>query len=78
MADHGGIQDDPIHISLGEIHELGNVEVGKDVTQPGAPSQDCGPRESALERFEADLLEQMSIITNRHTPLHVVIGAHLQ
>jgi hypothetical protein len=31
-----------------------------------------------LERFEADLLEQMSIITNRHTPLHVVIGAHLQ
>src|SRR5690242_3051942 len=75
MADDAGITDQPLDVLIAEARHLPEIEAGEGFAKIFAFAQDGQPRESRLESFEADLLEQADIIDDRAAPFAVMIDA---
>jgi hypothetical protein len=71
------VGQEPLDVLLAEPRHLLEVE-----TVEGAPealpfAQDRQPGEAGLKSFEAELLEQPSVVGDREAPFRVVVGAVL-
>jgi hypothetical protein len=71
------VGQEPLDVLLAEPRHLLEVETVEGAPEALPLSQDRQPRESGLEAFEAELLEQPLIVGDREAPFRVVVGAVL-
>jgi|SRR6188472_4253641 hypothetical protein len=73
MANDALVSEQLRHIACGEPRDAIDVEVRECVAEVLALPEDRQPAQAGLEAFEADLLEETSIISDRLPPLTIVI-----
>ena len=73
MADDAFVFQQPRHVARAECRDRRWIEAGEGFPEVFALAQNRQPAEAGLESFEADLLEQPTVIRDRPSPFLVVI-----
>src|SRR5262245_34103161 len=73
VADDARVREQAGHVASSEASDAFDVEASKRGAEALALGQDGAPAEPGLKPLEAQLLEQPLVITDRETPLGVVV-----
>src|SRR5437660_3201197 len=73
VTNNPGVTEEAIDVALAETSNALRVEIGERSAKRVALSQDRQPRESRLEAFETEPLEQAAFVRHRSSPLVIVI-----
>ena len=73
VAHDAGVLHQALNVLPTEAGHLSRLETSKHLTKALPLPEDRDPREPGLEAFEADLLEQASVVDHRSPPLVVVV-----
>jgi hypothetical protein len=74
VADDRRVGQESLDVLLAEARYPLEVEAGEGLAETLTLAKDREPRQSGLEAFEAELLEEPAVVRDRIAPLSVVVG----